>query len=346
MEHLLVGSFDFRQQQYTAERVQRFTKRISERLRAYPEIESVSVSLLRPEVAHSTTRARTLSPGGEKGPETSIAFDEVGPDYFRAAGLNILAGRSFTAAEVTNGVQVALIDSAFAETAYEGQPLGKRFSIGPGSTDEYQIIGVVASTPSLTAFRETLPWFYIPMRTARIMESKLWIRWRGTAAAAERELLDAAREEDPDVTVVTHRAPDDIALAMTPVRIASWAASALGTLALVVAAIGLYGVMAFAVNSRLREMGVRIALGASGSDLLRLVFGQLPKSVGVGSLIGVAVAIGLANLIRSMFYGVSPFDPAALVSVLLMLVVVSFAASWIPARRAASVDPASVLRND
>jgi ABC-type antimicrobial peptide transport system permease subunit len=93
-------------------------------------------------------------------------------------------------------------------------------------------------------------------------------------------------------------------------------------------------------------MGVRMALGATGADLLRLVFGQLPKSVGVGSLFGTAAAIAVAWLIRSMFYGVSPFDPAALISVMLMLAAVSVAASWIPARRAASIDPASVLRND
>src|SRR5262249_36791693 len=101
-----------------------------------------------------------------------------------------------------------------------------------------------------------------------------------------------------------------------------------------------------AVNSRLREMGVRMALGASPSDLVRLVFGQLPAPVGIGSAIGLAMAIGLAHLIRALLYGVSPFDPASLTLVVTLLALVSLAASWVPARRASQVDPAAVLRND
>ena len=178
------------------------------------------------------------------------------------------------------------------------------------------------------------------------MESKLWIRHRGSASAAEQTLRVAVAREDSDVTVTVHRAEDDVAMAMLPVRIASWAASALGMLALVVAAIGLYGVVAFAVNRRLREIGIRMALGASTGDLLRLVCGQLPGPVGIGSMVGLGAAIAFGHLIRSMLYGISPFDPVALGAVVAVLALAALAASWIPARRAARVDPALVLRND
>ena len=174
------------------------------------------------------------------------------------------------------------------------------------------------------------------------MESKLWIRHRGSASAAEQTLRVAVAREDSDVTVTVHRAEDDVAM----VRIASWAASALGMLALVVAAIALYGVAAFAVNRRLREIGIRMALGASTGDLLRLVCGQLPGPVGLGLLVGISAAIAIGHLIRSMLYGISPFDPVALGAVVAVLALAALAASWIPARRAARVDPALVLRND
>ena len=180
---------------------------------------------------------------------------------------------STTATEVRNKARVALIDADFAQRVLHGEPQGQRISIGPGATNNYEVIGIVSNTRSLGVNNGDYPWYYIPLQGLRFMESKLWIRHRGSASAAEQTLRVAVAREDSDVTVTVHRAEDDVAMAMLPVRIASWAASALGMLALVVAAIALYGVAAFAVNRRLREIGIRMALGAA------IAFGHLIRSM-------------------------------------------------------------------
>jgi predicted permease len=347
MHGLLIASFDLRQQQYTPEKAQLLHERISQALSALPGVTAVSVSSLDPDVSMngSSVSAADQDPKGET---VRVNFDEVGPDYFQTAGIRLLEGRTFTAADVKSGAQVGVIDEDLAQRLFAGKAIGRRLALptGPAASESFEVVGVTARTRSLAAGRQPRPWYYTPMRGLRFMEAKLWVRYRGQPGPVTQALRAAVQAADSEVTPSVHTIEDNVKTALMPVLIASWAASALGLLALLVAAIGLYGVISFAVNRRLHEMGVRMALGARRADLLRLVFSQLPGAVGVGAAIGMAAAVGMAYLIRSMFYGISPLDPAALLSVVGVMVLVCLAASWIPARRAAGVDPASVLRSE
>jgi ABC-type antimicrobial peptide transport system permease subunit len=184
------------------------------------------------------------------------------------------------------------------------------------------------------------------MQGLRFMEAKLWIRYRGAPSGVVQALKAAVRSNDREVTAEVHTIEQNVKTSLTPILIASWAASIIASLALAVAAIGLYGIVSFTVNRRLHEMGVRMALGARGIDLTRAVFAQLPRSVGLGLAAGMLGAVGLATLIRTVLYGITPFDPATLVLVACLLMLVGILASWVPLRRAIRVDPATVLRSD
>jgi putative ABC transport system permease protein len=347
MHRLLIASFDLRQQQYTPERAQRFHERLSETLSKLPDVSAVSVSLLDPELS-STGSAVSGADGTSRGPAVRVSFDEVGPEYFRAAGIPLRQGRSFTAAEVKNHAKVGLIDEELAQRLFAGNAIGKLVTLAgdPAAPEKFEVIGIVGHTRPLAPGRAALPSYYIPMQGLRFMEAKLWIRYRGAPAGVIRALKADVKANDPEVTAEIHTIEQNVKLALTPVLIASWAASMIASLALAVAAIGLYGIISFAVNRRLREMGVRMALGARGIDVTRAIFAQLTGSIGIGLAAGMAGAVTLATLIRAMLYDVSPLDPAALLSVAGLLTLVGVLASWVPARRAVRVDPASVLRSD
>jgi len=347
MHGLLIASFDLRQQQYTPESAQRFHERLSEALSKLRDVPAVSVSLVEPELSWN---GAMVSAVGAASPRQNIriSFDEVGPDYFRAAGIPLRQGRSFTATEVKSNAKVGLIDEQLAQTLFDGDAIGKWVALTgyPGASEKFEVIGVVGRTRSLLPGRTSMPSYYVPMQGLRFLEAKLWIRYQGSLAGVIKALKAAVNENDPGVSATLHTIEENVNTALTPIFIASWAASVLAILALAVAAIGLYGIVSFAVNRRLREMGIRMALGARGIDLMRSIFARLPASLGLGLAAGMMGAIGLGALIRALLYDVSPVDPATLLSVAGLLLAVGILASWFPARRAARVDPATVLRND
>jgi predicted permease len=347
MHGLLIASFDLRQQQYTPEKAQRFHEQLTETLSRLPGVQAVSVSLKEPELS-SFRAAVSAAEGAAHSNDVRVSFDEVGPDYFRTAGIPLRQGRSFTAAEVRSHAKVGLVDEDLAQTLFAGNALGKWVALAgpPGTREQFEVIGITGRTRSLAPGEAPLSSYYIPMQGLRFMEARLWIRYRGSPAAVSRALRTAVQASDPEVTPGLHTIEENVKTALAPVLIASWAASIAGGLALAIAAIGLYGIISFAVNRRLREMGIRMALGARARDVMRAVFAQLPGSVGAGLLAGVAGAVGLGTLLRSVLYGISPMDPAALLGVAGLLLMVAVAAMWVPTRRAVRVDPASVLRNE
>ncbi|HKD06095.1 MAG TPA: ABC transporter permease [Bryobacteraceae bacterium] len=346
MHGLLIASFDLRQQQYTPESAQRFHERLSEALSKLPDVTAVSASSIDPELSSNGSTVRET--GTSQGPEVRVSFDEVGPDYFRTAGIPLHRGRTFTAAEVKSHARVGLIDEELAQRLFAGNGIGRWITL-PGdavSAEKFEVIGIVGRTRTVAPGRIALPAYYVPMQGLRFMEAKLWIRYRGAPAGVVRALKAAVQSNDREVTVEVHTIEQNVKTALTPVLIASWAGSIIAALALTVAAIGLYGLVSFTANRRLREMGVRMALGARSIDVTRAVFAQLPRSVGIGLAAGMVGAMGLATLIRAVLYDITPFDPAALLVVACLLMLVGVVASWVPVRRALRVDPASVLRSD
>ena len=264
MHGLLIASFDLRQQQYTPENAQRFHERLSEALSRLPDVSAVSVSLLEPELSRNGSTVSAAGAASQR-QQIRVSFDEVGPDYFRAAGIPLRQGRSFTTAEVKSHAKVGLIDEELAKKVFAGNAIGKWVALaGPAAREKFEVIGVVGHTRSLAPGGASLPSYYVPMQGLRFMEAKLWIRYRGAPSAVIRALKAEVKANDPEVTPGLHTIEENVRTALTPVLIASWAASVMASLALAVTAIGLYGMVSFAVNRRLREMGIRMALGARG----------------------------------------------------------------------------------
>ena len=182
MHGLLIASFDLRQQQYTPEKAQRFHERLSETLSRLPDVSAASVSLLEPELSWNSSTVSAAEAASHR-QEIRVSFDEVGPDYFRAAGIPFRRGRSFTGAEVKSHAKVGLIDEELAQTLFAGNAIGKLVALSAATRETFEVIGVVGHTRPLAPGRAALPSYYVPMQGIRFMEARLWIRYRGAPSA-------------------------------------------------------------------------------------------------------------------------------------------------------------------
>ncbi len=346
LDHLIISQFDLRQQQYTPERGQNFLERVTERLHAAPEVIAAGASILDPELGGANNMIRLGDSADADAPRVQVAFDEVGAEYFKAAGLRILAGRTFTDDEVRRADPVVVVDQRFADQHFNGRAVGQHLALGGAEGRRFEIIGVVNSTRPVGLDQRPLPTYYTPINGLRYLEAKLWVRYQGDPAPVMAAIRAAAADVDPEVTPALGTIEANVRTALLPVRMATWSLGALGVLALVLAAIGLFGVIAFSVGRRTREIAIRLALGAAPGRVVRLLVRQGIRPVVVGTSIGLVLAVVGGHLIRAMLYGVSPFDPLAIGAVLLAVGLASALAFWIPARRATSVQPGSVLRGD
>ena len=347
LDHMLIGSFDLRQQQYTQEQAEEFFRRMEEQVGAEPSVVATGASMLDPELDNANS---VVSSGDSAatGNRFQASFDEVGAGYFAAAGLTTLAGRTFTEQEIRAASDVVVVDQRLADERLGGRAVGQRLWLG--SPEEgprpYEIIGVVNSTMPVGMGSQTLPTYFAPMAGLRYLEGKLWVRYRGDPGPAVTAIKKAAEAIDVEVATKVRTIEDNLELAMLPMKIMSGTLSALGGLALSLASIGLFGVIGFAVGRRAREIAVRIALGAAPRQILLLVGRQALIPVGYGLASGLVAAIAIGHLIRGILHGLSPFDPVAIGLVIVAVMVGSALAFWIPARRATSVQAASVLRVD
>jgi len=348
LDRLVIGSFDLRQQQYDSVAAELFFNRLTERMRSEPGVVAASTSFLQPAISNASNVIRVDDGSGTPGELFQVAFDEVGADYFATAGLPILAGRSFTEAEVKRGDAVALVDQRFADERLQGRAIGRRIVIGDlrGGSEVYEIIGVVSSTRPLDAGRRPMPTYYRPIQGLRYMEATIQVRHQGDDAATIAAIRRAAAEIDPNLLVKTSTIEQNVQQALLPVRIVSYVLTALGALALILATVGLFGVIAFAVGRRAREIAIRVALGAAPGRVLGLVVRQGVGPIVGGGAVGLALAVAGGFLIRRILYGMSPVDPVTLGAVIILVALAAVVAFWIPTRRAIAVQPASVLRQD
>ena len=279
----------------------------------------------------------------------SLTWTTVSGDYFQALGVPLLRGRFFRDTDTRNAPPVVLINETMARRYWPGEdPIGHRIKgfDARGTNDErVTVIGVVKDSKYSSVHEQPTPFFFVPLRQNSLRGSVLNIR---TPLAPQTMATAIAREVhslDPNVApyeVITMQ--EQLDRSTSPQMVAVTLVGVLGGLALLLAAIGLYGVISYAVNQSTRELGLRIALGASGKDLLRLVFSQAFVLVITGVVIGTAAALGLTRLMGNLLYKVSPRDPAAFGLALLVITISSFAAVLVPALRAAGIDPARALR--
>ena len=272
-----------------------------------------------------------------------VGYNLVGPDYFETVGIPVLRGRGITEADGPAGAPTVVVSETFARRYWpDADPIGRRLSVG-GTWRT--VVGLARDTRYRELTRPVPPLVYIPIRQRYRPNFMLHVRAGTDPRALEPALRRTFERIDlnlPFVDVRTMSEQADASLMLQ--RVGAGALSAFGALALVLAAVGLYGVLSYSVGQRTREIGVRIAVGASRRDVLTLVVGGALRLTIVGLAAGLLLAIGAAQLLRSQLYGVSPLDPVTFVGVVALLGAVALLAAWLPARRAAKVDPIVALQ--
>jgi predicted permease len=274
-----------------------------------------------------------------------IETNRVGPDYFHTMGTPLLAGREFTAGDRADGRPVVVVNRAFVNRYWPGSDaVGRRVRLEGGWRT---VIGVVATGKYHHLDEAPTPFVFMPL--AQVYAGGVAFLMR--TAVAPQTLIEPARREfaalDPNVPFLDPQTLEEYSAAAVFVqRAVTWLLGAFGCIALVLAAMGIYGVVAYGVAQRTREMGIRTALGAGRREIVTLVVGQGARIAAAGLVVGVAAALGVAQLLRSQLLGVSPNDPWTFGAIALLLWGVALAATYLPARRAARVDPLVALRSE
>jgi len=277
----------------------------------------------------------------------ATSFRRAAPGYFHAMGIPLIRGREFSDSDDRQHEQVAIINENMARRFWTGQdPLGRRFQIGPHDTAKWlTIVGVVRDVRNRSLDSEVGYSTYQPFAQQPRTRMEFAIRTTGNpellTASAQREIyrIEPAAIID-SVQTMSQRIDDTL----SPRRLNLVLFGLFSTLALVLAAVGLYGVVAYAAGQRTREFGIRMALGARSNSLLWLVLGQGLKLAVAGVAIGLAAALALSRLLEKLLFGVAPTDPATMIAVAMLLVFVAALACWLPARRATRIPPIEALR--
>jgi len=269
----------------------------------------------------------------------------TGPEYFTAAGIPLRAGRLFTARDGESGVQVAIINETLMRQYFGGRnPVGLRFGIGD-SPDNIEIVGVVADAKYFNLRQTPLPMAYYPYR--QVMPARmnsLIVRAQGDAITVAASLRNAITGVRPDLLQDVRTLSSQIDDSLLTERMLARISGFFGVLALSLTCIGLYGIMAHGVTRRIREIGIRLALGAPRGEVIQMILRETLMVSAAGLAIGAPLAIGLTRLLGGFLYGVKPNDPTVLSEALLALLGVSVLAGYLPARRAARVDAVVALR--
>ena len=343
-------SFDLDLQGYDRERGREFQRRLLERARALPGAQAAGIGNLVPlELYVAVFPVNVEGRPPEREGETPLAgAAQVSPGYFRALGARLIAGRDFTEQDGDQSPRVAVVNETFARRFWPGaDAIGKRFSIPSRGDELIQVIGIARDGKYRSLSEAPQPFVFTSIRQSYAGLTTLVVRTNDAPAQTLAALRREIERLDPHLPVFGAMSlTEHLRLPLFPARVAATALGGFGALSLTLAAIGLFGVMSYSVGQRTREIGVRMALGARGSDVLRLLIRQSMAVVALGLAIGMAGALALTRLMSGLLFGVSATDPVIFAGVALLLAAVALAACYLPARRATRVDPLVALRHD
>jgi putative ABC transport system permease protein len=279
-----------------------------------------------------------------------VNYRVVSPNYFRAMGVPVLQGRAYTDRDNENAPLVMMVNQQLAREIFPGEnPVGKRITFGGTGPDGqprwFEIVGVVANVRSLELREAPTPELYFSMRQDIWPAMSLVVRSSVEPASLSASVRQAVNEIDRSVPVADVKTMEHIVSeSITQPRFNLFLLGLFSAVAMVLSAAGIYGVTAYTVTQRTHELGIRIALGAQVTDVLKMILGQGMAVIGIGLLVGLAAAFGLMRLLRSLLFGVGENDPLTFVAITVVLVLVALIACYIPARRATKVDPLVALR--
>ena len=360
-DHVLLSQFYLASNGYSLEQRKEFTRRLGEKLESAPGISDVAWSDFVPLGFDSGSwehlEVRGYTPSRDE--NMKIYRNMISPDYLQLLGIPLLSGRNFTAHDDEKSPLVMIVNQAFVDHFFAGRsPIGRQIH---GWGEWFTVVGVAANSKYHYLSEAPLPFFYVPFRQMYRADLNLafFVRTQASPETALSLIRQKAREIDPGVTVFD-AAPlsEYIGGSLYPQRVAASLLSVMGVLSVVLAAVGLYSVMAYSVAQRTHEIGIRMALGARPADVLRLVVRQGLWLVTAGLAVGLCLSLAVARSISAMsifgssmdappkLLGVSATDPLTYAGAMLLLLLVAFFATWIPARRAAGVEPMEALRCD
>ena len=334
---------------YGEQRAVQFFEQLRERMARRPEVESVSWAVSMPLVGdREALMFGLILPGTDTLRRVSLPVNAVGPDFFRTLGVSLVGGRDFDARDRQGAPLVAIVNETMAGRYWpDGTALGRRILLG---REEVTVIGVARDARYASLDESPAPHLYYPIaqEPGRLTDNVIvFARALGSPSALVPVLRAEAAAIDGSVPVLTAATFDDVTAQMLlPQRVAAIALGMFGTLTLLLSAIGVYGVMAYLVAQRTRELGIRMALGASASEVLRLVLGRSMVLIAAGMTLGVAIALAAARVTAGFLFGVTPSDPWAFGIGALVLGVAALAASILPAGRATRIPPTVALRAD
>ena len=339
-------AFDLVSAGYDLPRAQTFQDTLLERVRALPGVESAAFGRMVPLSYVSSAEAPITVDGYTPPPDETptVEYNEVGPDFLVTLGIPLVAGREFTRADDDKAAPVAVINETMARRYWQGRnPLGERFQVkGRWLT----VVGIAKNAKYDSVRENPIPFFYTAMLQTARRGNVFFIR---TPLAPDAMAVAIAREVhaiDANLTpyeLITMQ--EQLDRSTSAQMVAVTLVAVLGGLALLLAAVGLYGVMSYAVSQSTRELGLRMALGAGASNLLRLVFSRGLALTGAGVLLGVGAALLLTRLLGNLLYRVSPRDPLSFSLAFVVMMLTALAACLLPAWRAARTDPMSALRD-
>ncbi len=331
---------------YNEEQGQEFFRQAVERVESLPGVERASLMLFVP--LGLSFGQRGVYVEGQNGSRnvTTTGFNIVGPRYFQTMGIPVMRGREFTSRDRAGAQRVVMINETLARRLWPGEdPIGKRLRLGGPSGPEAEVIGLAGDGKYATIGENARPYIYQPLLQSYSSKMTLVVRTTGNPEALSAAIRERIQSLDPNLPVaqITTLA-GQVDFALFPARLGAALLGAFGLLALGLAATGIYGVIAYSVSQRTQEFGIRMALGADGADVRRLVLREGLKVVLIGVTAGLALSLAAARLIAGFLYGVGANDPLTFVGVALLLTAVALLACYLPARRATKVDPMVALR--
>jgi predicted permease len=342
-----VGLSGYREQKAVA-----LTERFLERIRGISGVTSVAAARMVPlqdgGLGLGTIRIPGLQgPGGSDEIETD--WNIISPEYFDAIGMKIVDGRGLASTDREGMQWVAVVNETFAKRAWPGRlAVGQHFMQDRGNNEvrEVVVVGIARDAKYRYISEAQAPFVYVPMAQQPSTDITFFIRHEPNRAIAQEVRAAVAQVETSVPIIFMQTFEESTALGLIPQRLAAWIAGSVGSVGVFLAALGLYGLMAFIVTQRTREIAIRMALGASERDMRSMVLKQAARLGASGAGVGLVLAGAIGMLAQSLLVGVAPIDPISFVGTALLFAIVLGAACWTPARRAAATDPATALRSE
>ena len=325
-----------------------FYQRVVEGLSALPEVTSVGGTSFLPlaGVGPGTSFWRADAPQPPPTERPVVDARPITPEYFKAMGIPLLAGRDINDSDTEDKDPVAVINETFARQIYPGEnPIGRKFILNLGNSKPHEIVGVVGDVKLTSVEGDIRATAYLSSRQYAFGLMHFVLRTTGDPARLGPAAVRVIRQIDPLLPVSAVRPLDEVfAESIARPRLTAVAMGIFAAAALLLAALGVYGVVAYSVSQRAREFGIRVALGANPSQIVRMVVGQNLRIVAIGLLVGIIAAIPATRLMRGLLYQVGPNDPSTFVAIGTILAAVAIVASYLPARRGTRVDPVVTLK--